>query len=480
MSLNSSADKSGFRLKAVSSLGLAIGIGRLAQAVAFFMMAQILEKEDMGTVALLTIIFAGLFQLTNLGFDRYLVYAGGSEKEDMHAWINAIWTMQLIRGLLVITATLIFPFIIPGNWQLDISLTQWLTIGLAVLLMSCANPGISIYERSGDFSYVARVRAWSTLFGALTNIAVVLIWPSPWAYLAGQIATAFLFAGLSLHYTTVWPRLLFSRERFGQVLSYSKYLLAIAVFSYLSAQFQNYYVGAVFGSATLGMYYTWYRLVNLPRELVTQLQTQVLFAKASDEARRGTSIMRTHLKGFTLLVLLLMPFHIFVWFHGDFLMRILGGEGWVEFWWAGKVMAASSVAFFLSGTISPFMLVHVPRVSSILRSLEAVATVILILLLGPIYGVSGVLYSVLAILVVALLGRGVVLYTMLITIDRWVHARALIAVLGMSSLPFLAVEAGLPFLYEGVWEFIMAAGLYAAMSLALLYELFRRRGLIFG
>ena len=81
------------------------------------------------------------------------------------------------------------------------------------------------------------------------------------------------------------PRLNFEGSRIRAVLHYSKHLVVISVVSFLSAQLQNLYVGAMFGPAMLGLYFTWYRLVQLPREILTQVLDRVFFSKASEMAR---------------------------------------------------------------------------------------------------------------------------------------------------------------------------------------------------
>lgn len=469
----------GFRLKSAAGLGVSLVLGRLFQAAAFFVMARVLVAEEMAVVALLTLIYTGLFQLTNLGFERYIVYSKDNTEDEFNTSVDTVWTMQLIRGALVVAATLLFGYFLVSSNKFDIGFDYLGMVALAVVVLSLVNPGLSGYERAGDFSFAARSQGYAAVAGAAVSITVVIIWETPWAYVIGQLVNAALIVALSFLYVPRRPQLSWSLENLKTVFAYSKHMLVIAVVSFLSSHAQNFYVAAAFSPVVLGMYFTWYRFVNLPRELITQLSMRILFAKASDEARQGESIAASHIRGFSFTVITLLPFCLLVWFHGDYLITLLAGEKWTSYWWAGRLMVLANLCLALANTVGPFMLVQLPHVSSTLRTAEAAATIALIFALGPTYGDTGVLVAVLSVMTVALLLRIAILYARLLKEGRMAHARAALFVIGVVCLPLLFVEAALTLAPAGAtWPPLLAIGTYGAYSCGLLLIALKRKGVL--
>ncbi|MBL3587374.1 oligosaccharide flippase family protein [Rhodovulum sulfidophilum] len=466
----------GFQFRAAGGLGVALIAGRAAQATAFFVMARILDEANMGVVSVLTIIYTALFQLTNFGFERYVVYNQSEDEESLTAAINAVWSLQLIRILIILVATAVLSLVLERSEYYDLGFAHLTAIGLAAILMSSISPDLLTHERSGNFAFIARARSYSALIGAAATIGVVLVWATPWAFVVGQILTAAVFMAQSFIYSSRMPQISYSGTDIRKAFKYCKHLLVIAVVSFVSTQVQNIYVGALFSPAVLGVYFTWYRLVNLPRELVTQYATRLLFAKASADSRSGSGLMSSHLRGFAFTVVALLPFHIFVWFHGDFLITFVAGERWASFWWGGQLMAVASILLALSATIGPYNLVYLPHISSTLRTCEAVATTLLMFVFGGPFGLSGVLYSVIAVMAVAMLIRVYLLYTQFVTQKRWDHARAMMLTLVVTAAPLALVEVivrlYLPESTQSVW----AGATYLVVNAAMFVYTVRRGG----
>lgn len=441
------ADSAGFRFRGIAGLGLSLIAGRAGQALAFLLMARFLTAAQMGQVAIFTAIFLGMYQLTNIGFDRYIVYAKAEDGEELERTIDGVWSLQIARGVLIIVLAVPIYLLLQFFPQLGVTIDEVLMIGAIVLAFSLATPELSSFERKGDFGYVSKARGAGLVFGALVTIGLIFIWRSPWVYLIGQMGNALLFSALSYYYSTRLPRLQFEREQISRIWDYSRHLIVIAIVSFISTQAQSIYVGAAFGAATLGMYFTWYRLVSLPGEFITQMQDRLLFAKASDDSRREKDAGITHLLGFGLSMGVLVPFYLYVWFHGDTLMTVLATDRWVPFWWVGKMFVGISVLFNIAGTLGPFLLVKVAHLTSRLRVFEALLGFALILILGANFGIAGVLTALLIEISLAILARVYLTYRYVITKDRLFHARSIVLILATIALPIIA------------WE-VLAAGLF--------------------
>ena len=472
------ADSDGFRFRGIAGLGLSLIAGRAGQALAFLLMARFLTAAQMGKVAIFTAVFLGMYQLTSIGFDRYIVYAKAEDGEELERTIDGVWSLQIARGVLIMVLAVPIYLLLRLFPQLGVTIDEVLMIGAIVFAFSLATPELSSFERKGDFGYVSKARGAGLVFGALVTIGLIFIWQSPWVYLIGQMGTALLFSALSYYYSTRLPRLQFEREQISRIWDYSRHLIVIAIVSFISTQAQSIYVGAAFGAATLGMYFTWYRLVSLPGEFITQMQDRLLFAKASDDSRREKDAGLTHLLGFGLSMGLLVPFYIFVWFHGDTLMTVLATDRWVPFWWVGKMFVWISFLSSLMATLTPFFLVSLPQVTSRLRLIEASLGFGLILLLGGIYGIAGVLIALLIELSLAISARTYFLYRRIITANRLFHAKSTLLILAAIPVPIFAWEALAAGLFPAEYFPYLSALFYALWFGVLSCAVFLKRGQI--
>ena len=467
--------KPAFRLKGTVSFGLALLAGRLVQAAAFFVMARFLDASQMGVVAILAVLFVAFFQMTNLGFDSYIVYAKSHNAESLDKVINAVWTLQLIRGLLILLAAV--PIAIVLNRFTDIDVGYLYVFGLVgvVILLSLVHPGLAAFERGGDFSRISRARAISASAGGFMTILLVVFLPFPWVYIVGQAASAFILVGMSFLYSSKKPQILLETKPLGEVFSFGKHIILISTVSFLSAQAQHAYIGGLFGSAALGAYYTWERLVSLPRELIAQILDKVFFAMASDRARRNVAVGSAYLVGFALTMAVMVPFNLFVWFHGDSLMTMLAGGKWSSFFWTAKFFVLISFGYSMASTIGPFMLVLYPHITSSLRSVETVVVIILMSVFGPKFGIVGVLSSILAVISIAVILRIIVLYTLIIHIDRLRHAGIILAILAGISVPILLWEGVSRFLISVDFQFVGAIVFYALFFISIAALAFPKR-----
>ena len=379
--------------KGVSSLGGAIIIGRVLQIIAALVLIKQLSPYQMGVVGLLTAVFVGAYSLTNFGFDRYLVHAD-NEKVERASLYDNIWTLQIIRGGLVLSACYILSILIPSlsDFSSDIS-PQLIWIGVALLINNISNPYIVKFERNGNFNYLAICRGLSVSLSSLLMIVMIQFIADPWVYVVGQLANTSLYTSLTYIMSKKKPSIKLDLYITKDIFSYCKHLLMIAVVSFIAFQFENYYVGFAFGVEALGYYFTWGRIIFLPKEIITQFMDKILFTKACSSRRSGVCIAREHLFLLIITLALLTPFYFFTWHYGEWLISIIAGDEWVEYLWVGQFFIIIGLLQLVALMFSPLILSVYPKISSIIRSFEALILVCLMILLGQFYGIEGVLIA---------------------------------------------------------------------------------------
>jgi len=398
-------------LAGVKRLGSSLVLIQGLQLVAFLLMVRYLTVAEMGVVALIAAIYSGLEATTSLGFDKFLLYC--DERESQEDVYSVVWTMQIVRGMSILLLALGAAKIIPSFFEGMTSLGAMIVaVGCAFVIMSFKNTWVASFERSKDFSVVAKINTASSVLKGLAVCCVVIVYQSPWAYVVGQIVGASAVTISSFLYVNRKPYFLINGDIIEEVFKYSKHLIVIALVSFIAAQFEVFYVGLTINAATLGLYFTWYRMSKLPRVLMNNLSGRVLFSKASELRRAGISVIESyHRCGFLFSMVIMSPFYVFLFFHGEFLLSVLSVNKYDGTQWLGQYVVLINWLFLLSMTMAPFMLVYIPALASKLRVFEAIILVGLVVILGDIFGLKGILIASLVSIFIAVLFRIYVLVT---------------------------------------------------------------------
>lgn len=414
-----------YHVKGATALGVAILSSRVLQLVSLTVLARSLPESEMGAAVFLMILYTALFQLTNFGLEKYIIYFKELKDGTLFDALDTVWTLQIIRAIFILVIAGMVLTLVPYVEKYQVSNAQIFLTVLAVVLISLCSPDLSRQEREGNFKNVSKTKAYSGIVGGLVAILLAWISPSSWAVVVSQIVTSIIFLLLSFLYSSRISRFLFSYDNIWNVIKYSKHLLIISVVSYVAAQGQNLYVATLFDPKILAIYYMWYRFINIPRELVMQYSTKLLFSNASYKKNANLLVAKSHLQGFILTSIVLVPFHVYMFFHGDFIMETFAGLRYADFHYQGQIMLLTSLLLTFSSTISPFNLVFVPHITSTLRTIEALLIAGLIYLFIDLSNpdILVILYSILIVTIIAFGLRVYTLYRFIITKDRISHLR---------------------------------------------------------
>lgn len=395
----------------VKRFGSSLILVQALQLLTFLLMVRYLTIEEMGVIALIAAVYKGLEATTSLGFDKFLLYC--DDRESQEEVYNVVWTLQIIRGFCILLVAYLLSKILPNffSGMQDLA-TMIIAVGFAFFMMAFKNTWLISYERAKDFSVIAKVNTYSSFLKGVVVCGYIVVYHSPWAYVVGQCLGALVITVSSFFIMKKRPQLFFNSNIVREVFKYSKHLIVIAFVSFIASQFEVFYVGLTINAATLGLYFAWYRMSKLPRVLMNNLSGRVLFSKASELRRAGISVIESyHRCGFLFSMVIMSPFYVFLFFHGEFLLSVLSVNKYDGTQWLGQYVVLINWLFLLSMTMAPFMLVYIPALASKLRIFEAIVLVGLVVILGDIFGLKGILIASLVSIFIAVLFRIYVLVT---------------------------------------------------------------------
>ena len=455
-----------FSLFGIGLYGFSVILSRLFQATSFIFLARNLSNEEMGQVAILAVIYIGVSQVGSLGFEQFLIRSSTTSEQDLTGLANATWGLQLFRAIVIVFLSITIFTLSRPYLTVEIS---WLAMAITccgAAFLGLVNPWLAMQERKGSFSVVSSVNAGAVFLGSTVTLILIAVHPSLWAYVCGQVMRSFAAVSLSFLLVKRLPRPAINPKVFKQIWGYSRHILVIAIVSFVATQSQIFYVGEMFGAAILGIFYTWQRFTNLPTEVLTQIQNRIMFAKVSEHVRQDIFLEKIHLIVLGLSTIILSPFFILLFWHGDQIVANVINAELSNSWWIGKWCVLNASLFALCGTLSPFCLVLAPKFIANARLIEASIGLSMLIILGHQYELAGVLAAMTIELAIAISARLYLSYSTIFKVRQLSHFVGSAVIVLTSFIPGLVVDI---FLYPHVTfvaflvYFLLAYGLYGCV-----------------
>jgi len=191
------------------------------------------------------------------------------------------------------------------------------------------------------------------------------------------------------------PRISISKPEIQELWLFSRYLFAMQVFNYATANLDKILIGRYLGAQTLGAYRYGDRIAQLPTMLVNAIFGRVLFPAFSSYQDDKSRIRYQYLKAVKMVSFITFPLLLGVSVISDHIVVTLLGEKWSEMI---VILPLLSMSFLLStiGVLNLNIYKALGRTKRLFKiSLVLRLNVVVCLLIGLQYGLIGLLIGLL-------------------------------------------------------------------------------------
>lgn len=269
-----------------------------AQGVSFIVaivLARLLNPEDYGAVALLTVFTSILNVFVDSGMGNALIQKKNADNVDFSTvfFFNIIWCFFLY-GILYIYAPLIAEFY--DNDQLT-ALTR--VAGLTIIISGVKNVQQAYVSRNMQFKKFF----FATLFGTITSaiLGIVMAYQGfgPWALVTQGITNAFIDT-IFLWFTVRWrPQKVFQFSRLKKLFSFGWKLLISSLLDNIYNNVRQLIIGKMYSSSNLAYYN---KGKSWPNLFITNINSSIdsvllpTMSKVQDEAEQVKKMTRRAIK----------------------------------------------------------------------------------------------------------------------------------------------------------------------------------------
>lgn len=459
--------RSGFNWSVSSSL-----IGELIRFARSIVLARLLIPEDFGLFGMALTIVAALNSLTTVGLYSTIVANKFDTGNELKTHLDTVWSAELIRSFVV--ALLVSASAFPvsrfyGQSKLTVIIP---ILGLTTFVQGFQNIGLVILRKKISFVRIFWYEVVTNLAGVALTIALAVMMRNVWALVIGLLLTAVLGSVLSYIFHPYRPGLALDKTALRRALNLGKFVLVIAVASYVGTMADNVMVGRLLGTNALGNYSLAYNIASAPISVLIFAMSSVLFpAFAEIAAEQPKRLEPALIKVFTISSLVLIVFTLPLFLFAGEIVQLLFGARWTS---AGTVLSILALIIPLRGhthiVSTVFLAVNRPKQLAVGRTLEALVFLGLLYPFITSFGLVGAAWAGLIAYVFSFLNRLIGLGTIVPGISRKLFRISVITLVSAGA-GLLAATVSLSFLTAPVPRVIVGGLISTIIPSAILLSI---------
>ncbi|HEY6512640.1 MAG TPA: lipopolysaccharide biosynthesis protein [Burkholderiaceae bacterium] len=378
--------------------------------VSTLILARVLIPADFGIVAMAMTFIAMAELLTAFGFDIALIQNRDASVDDY----NTAWTGNLLLGLAIMLAMLAAAVPISQFYREPelVSVVALLALGPAI--SGAENIGVVAFRKELSFRREFVFQLSRKLIGFSVVVPLAFLLQNHWALVAGTLASKLAATVISYLMHPFRPRP--SLKRIGELFHFSKWILLHNVVAFARERSSDFFVGRMFGAATLGTYNISYEFANLPTtELGAPINRALLPGFAKMES--GDDVASAYRNAIGLLAWLALPVAAGLFAVAPFFVPVVLGTKWLDAVPLMRALALNGVVLMLQASMCTVL------IGRGFPARVAAANIIYVIVLLPMLGVFALQFGIVGVAYAALLSGVVCTPMYLWQIQRSIQIR---------------------------------------------------------
>jgi O-antigen/teichoic acid export membrane protein len=357
--------------------------------ISTLILARLLVPADFGVVAMALTFIAMAELLTAFGFDIALIQNQNATEEHY----NTAWTGNLLLGLAI--TLLMLAVAVPISHFYRKPELVWVVACLALgpMISGAENIGVVAFRKELSFRREFVFQLSRKLVGFCVVVPLAFILRNYWALVIGTLTSKLAATTISYLMHPFRPRL--SLQHIGQLFRFSKWILLHNIVAFARERSSDFFVGRMFGAATLGTYSISYEFANLPTtELGAPINRALLPGFAKMES--GADVASAYGNAIGLLAWLALPVAAGLFALAPFFVPVVLGTKWLDAVELMRALALNGVLLMLHASMCAVLVARGFPARVAAANITYVAVLLPLLSLFALrFGIQGVVYAAL-------------------------------------------------------------------------------------
>jgi O-antigen/teichoic acid export membrane protein len=269
------------------------GLGQVLRLGSNIILAAILMEDVFALMAIVTAVMVGLGMFSDIGLQTSVVQNSRGDEPD---FLNTVWTLQILRGLVLFTATVLLAIPVsqfygandPNAYELRYLIPL---VGLTALFEGLHSARLMTAARHLRIKEVTLIDFVVGPFSVILMVGLAWWMRSVYALAIASVLTSALNAYLSYRMLEgPRSRLCWNREVLRSVISFGKWIFLSTLITFLALQLDRLAMARFFPLVEVGVYSIAASLAVVVPTLVGRLQWSILFPWYSRMLEQGMSL----------------------------------------------------------------------------------------------------------------------------------------------------------------------------------------------
>ena len=389
--------KSNKRLALEASLFTLFGFGfsQLIRLANNLILTRLLVPEYFGIISIANVFIVGINLFSDIGLSPSVVR---SDKADDEKFINTVWTIQVIRGVILTFLSVAIAVPIARFYNEPKLVGIIIFIGSFSLLEGFNSIKLVLYQKEMRQGVLSVISLASQVISTLVGIGIAYYYRTIWA-LVFTAFTASVLELLTSHFIlkgNIKPRFILEKRYIHDIMHFGKWIFFSTSMTFVAGQADKMLLGKLLTFETLGIFNIAVMFSELIKQILERLSGMVLFPLFSKYQHLPRTEYREKIKKPRRLLLLLTGLlTAFLVCFGDFLITILYDDRYYAAAWMLPVLALGMwpYALFISNSNSLYVLGK-PQYHAYGNLVKFVYMVIIIPIVFKYFGVIGAVIAI--------------------------------------------------------------------------------------
>jgi len=232
--------------------GLLVGVAM----VKMYFLARLLDPQAFGLFSLTAITLGITESLTQTGINVTILQS----KQSVKSFIDTAWVIAIIRGFMIGIIMLLMGLLMQDFYQEPQLLMLIAVAALIPIIKGFINPYIVVMHKEMRFFHDSLYRFSLVLVESLAAVILGFITHSVWSLVFALIIGAIYEVIISFIFFSFKPKFAYLPSKGKTILENAKWLSLSTVFNYLNENVDDFILGKIFGTNSLGIYHNGYAL----------------------------------------------------------------------------------------------------------------------------------------------------------------------------------------------------------------------------
>ncbi len=352
--------KSNKRIALEASFFTLFGFGssQVIRLVNNLILTRLLVPEYFGIVSIANVFIVGINLFSDIGLGPSIIR---SDKTDDEEFINTVWTIQIIRGVILTVISILIAVPVAKFYNEPKLIGMIIFIGSFSLLEGFNSTNLALYNKELKQGILSLMYLAIQIITAVIGIAIAYYFRTIWSL----VISAFFGSLLELlgsHLIlkgNIKPRIVLEKKYINEILQFGKWIFFATSMTFVAGQTDKILLGKLLSFETLGVFNIAIMFSELIKQVLERLSGMVLFPLYSKYQHLSRKDYREMIKKPRRILLLLTGIlTAFLVCYGDFLITILYDDRYKAAAWMLPVLALGMwpYALYISNSNSLYVL----------------------------------------------------------------------------------------------------------------------------